>query len=1067
LVILQTLRQRMIGCVLDEHSAGNQAKDRAAAGQAGGAEDAVALGGRSGLRLMLLVGEWRPGTAWTNTIGPHPCCGFATASCVAQRAAIDIKRRTHPPGTQGRGPLLMGADLVTPQVLPPFVGRSADRERLAAVLARLRAGLSAALVVSGDAGIGKTQLLQQVMHDAGGLQTIMVSGYESEVRLGFAALHRLVSPFLGVRRDLPKPQRDALATAFGLAAGPPPNRFLVGLATMTLLEQTAQKRPLLCVIDDVQWVDQETLDTLAFVARRLDAEGVGLIFGLRGSTLGLPGFSGIPEHQLPPMSEEDMRSLLSIAAPTPPPPHVATRLVTESEGNPLALFEYVASLSTERLAGTVALPPALPVSERLSAGFAAQIKRLPSPTQRMLLVLSAADDAVAVAEACTRLGIRPGAAEPALRESIISAQPRLVFRHPIIRSVIYENAGTSARRRVHAVLAQVAEDRGFPDAAAWHRAYATSGPDEAVANQLERTAARARDRGGYAAEATYLTLAAQRSVVGTEDHSRRLLAAAHAHVIAGNRAEAERLLDAYDENGSAGTRVDAERVRAIILSYDARTADAAAMLVNAASNLPSGDFDLARHILCNALRAAMEPYVRHRQPTAAKHELIAEDWADRLPGAVLVSRVSAVENRPGQYTPGITLQEVAQAFLSRARPPGREPTPFDLIYEGLATRCSAGYRPAATVLQEALRRLGRDPGFATARSLLILTWLAAEDLLDDEFEATTLRQMTASNRAQGALPSTWLGLAGLANTETRHGNFDTAQVMFDEATSIAVAIGGDSQQVWPTLVELRVWQGREGEARSMADTLIRDWGRERRYGSSANFGRLALTVLELSLRRYTQALEHASRVAQDDPPGHGTRILPDLVEAAVRTGDEALAGRTLDELTARAAVAATPWAMGVLARARALAHSTSSEAEPHYQEALRLLKPTALRTETARTHLLYGEWLRRRKRRADAREQLSASLSAFTAMGATAFAQRAALELAATGAKPIVTSTTQRSALTPQERHVAELAAQGMTNSEISEQLFISDSTVDYHLSKVFRKLEITSRRRLKDKIRG
>jgi DNA-binding CsgD family transcriptional regulator/tetratricopeptide (TPR) repeat protein len=1016
---------------------------------------------------MLVVGQ----VASRHCLDEHdrtaPLLWLRDASYVAQRAAIDIDRRTHPPSIQGRGPLLMGADVVTPQVLPPFVGRSADRERLAAVLARLRAGLSAALVVSGDAGIGKTQLLQQVIRDAGGLQTIMMSGYESEVRLGFAALHRLVSPFLGVLRDLPEPQRDALATAFGLAAGPPPNRFLVGLATMTLLEQAARKRPLLCVIDDVQWVDQETLDTLAFVARRLDAEGVGLIFGLRSSGRTLPGFSGIPEHQLPPMSDEDMRSLLSMAAPAPPAPHVATRLITESEGNPLALLEYVASLSPERLAGAAALPPALPVSERLSAGFAAQIKRLPSPTRRMLLVLSAAgaDDADAVSETCARLGIRPGAAEPALRELIISAQPRLVFRHPIIRSVVYENADTSARRRVHALLGQVAEDRGFPDAAAWHRACATSGPDEAVAEQLERTAARARDRGGYATEATYLTLAAQRSVAGTEDHSRRLLAAAHAHVIAGDSAQAERLLDGYDANGSAGTRAEAERVRAIILSYDSRTADATAMLVNAASNLPSDEFDLARHILCNALRAALEPYVRHRQLTAAKHEFVVEDSADRPPGAVVVSPVFAVENGSRHYTLDITLREVAQAFLSRPRPPGREPTPFDLIYEGLATRCAAGYRPAATVLQEALRQLTRDPDFATARSLLLLTWLAAEDLLDDKFEATTLAQMTASNRAQGALPSAWIGLAELANTETRHGNFDTAQEMYDEATSIAVAIGGDSQQVWPTLVELRVWQGREAEARSMVDTLIRDWGQERRYGSSANFGLLALTVLELSLRRYTQALEHASRVARDDPPGHGTRILPDLVEAAVRTGDEALAGRTLDELTSRATVAATPWAMGVLARTRALALSTSSEAEPNYQEALRLLLPTPLRTETARTHLLYGEWLRRRKRRADAGEQLSASLSAFTGMGATAFAQRAALELAATGVKPLVTSTTQRSALTPQERHVAELAAQGMTNSEISEQLFISASTVDYHLSKVFRKLEITSRRRLKDKI--
>jgi DNA-binding CsgD family transcriptional regulator len=924
--------------------------------------------------------------------------------------------------------MLMGAEVVAPQVPLAFVGRSADRDRLAAVLARLRAGLSAAVVVSGDAGIGKTQLLQQVVQDAGGLQTIMVSGYESEGRLGFAALHRLVSPFLAVLRDLPEPQRDALGTVFGLAAGPPPNRFLVGLAAMALLERAARQRPLLCVIDDVQWVDQETLDTLAFVARRLDAEGVGLIFGLRGSARMLSGFSGIPEHQLPPMPEEDMRSLLSIAAPVPPAPQVAARLITESEGNPLALLEYVASLSPERLAGTAALPPALPVSERLSAGFAAQISRLPSPTRRMLLVMAAAgiDDADAVAEACARLGIRPDAAGPAVRKSIISAQPRLAFRHPLIRSVAYENAGPSARRSVHAVLAQVAGDRGFADAAAWHHACATSGPDEGVAGQLERTAARAGERGGYAAEATFLTLAAQRSIAGTNDHTRRLLAAARANIIAGNGAQAEQLLAGEDAAGAVGARIEAARVEAILLSNDPRHAGAPAMLVHAASDLPAGENDLARQLLCGALRAA-------------------------------------VGSR--DLTVGTSLREVAQALLSRPRPPRRKPAPVDLLYEGLAVRCALGYVPAGTVMREALRQLAQQQDFAAAQSVPLLTWLVMEDLWDDEFESTTWTEITMSNRTRGALPSVWVGLGSSAITEMRHGNFDTAQAMFDEAIALSVAVGAHRQVAWSVLTEFRAWQGREAETRSMADTLIREWSGERRYGSSTNFALLPLTVLELSLRRYTQAFEHASAVARDDPPGHGSRILPELVEAAVRAGEEAAAEEALGELTARATVAGTPWALAVLARSRALVFGTSAEAEPYYEEALRLLLATPLRTEIARTQLLYGEWLRRRRRRADAREHLSASLSAFSEMGAAAFAQRAGLELAATGAKPVVSSPRQRSALTPQESRVAELAAQGMTNSEISEHLFISDSTVDYHLSKVFRKLEITSRRRLRDKL--
>ena len=922
--------------------------------------------------------------------------------------------------------VVMQAGYVTSPIVPSFVGRAPDRDRLAAVLGQLRGGLSAALVLSGDAGIGKTQLLRRTVDDAGDMQTIMVSGYESEIGLGFAALHRLVLPLLGGLPELPTPQRAALAIAFGLESGPPPNRFLVGMATMTLLERGARNGPLLCVVDDVQWVDQETLDTVAFVARRLDAEGVGLILGLRSSGRARAGLSGIPEHRLAPMSEQDMRLLLSVAARTPPAPHVAARLITESEGNPLALLEYVASLSPERLAGTAELPPTLPVSERLFTGFAAQIARLPSATRQMLVVLAAAgpDDTGAVSEACRRLGIGPDAAIPAVRDSVLTSQPQLRFRHPLIRSVAYDSAGPAAQRRVHTALAEAAADRGFGDAAAWHRAYATPGPDEDVAAQLELTAARARERGGYAAEATFLTLAAQRSIAGTADHTRRLLAAAHANIIAGRGIQAEQLLDGADAAGATGARIEAARVEAILLSNDPRHARAPAMLIKAASDLPAGEIDLARQLLCSALRAAV-----------GSREL----------------------------TVGTSLREVAQALLSRPRPPGREPAPVDLLYEGLATRCALGYGAAVAVTREALRHLARQQDFAVAQSVPLLTWLVMEDLWDDEFESTTWTQMTASNRMLGALPSVWVGLGSSAITEARHGNFDTAQALFDEAIALSVAVGAHSQVAWSVLVEFRAWQGREAETRSMADTLIREWSGERRYGSSTNFALLALTVLDLSLGHYAAALAHAKTVAQDDPPGHGSRILPDLIEAAIRAGDDAAAGEALDELTVRATTAGTPWARGVLTRSRAVALGGSAAAGQHYEEALHLLKATPLRTEMARTQLLYGEWLRRRKRRKDAREQLSAALSGFTGMGAAIFAQRAALELAAAGARPVVTAPAQRPALTPQERRVAELAAQGMTNSEISEQLFISYSTVDYHLSKVFRKLDITSRRRLRD----
>jgi DNA-binding CsgD family transcriptional regulator len=917
-------------------------------------------------------------------------------------------------------------------VTPPtasFIGRSADRARLEAVLPRLHQGLSAALIVSGDAGIGKTQLLQQLLQRATDLQTITISGYEAEVRLGFAALHRFLAAQLDRLDQLPAPQRDALAIAFGLASGRAPDRFLVGLASMTLLEQAARERPLLCVIDDVQWVDQDSLDTLAFVARRLDAEGVGMVFGLRDSGQTPSGLVGIPQHRLAPMLDQDMRSMLSQATPISPTPDVTARLINESDGNPLALLEYVGSLSPEQLAGVGALPPALPVGERLTAVFSQQIEGLPGSTRQLLLVLAAAgvDEVEVVSEACARLGIGPDAIEAAVRTSVVETQPFLAFRHPLIRSVVYEGAGPEQLQSVHAALAEVAEELGLDDTAAWHLACATSGPDEHLAARLERAAARARDRGGYAAQATLLTLAARRTIEGSDGYVRRLLAAAHTHVIAGNGQEAVQLLEGWKLSGSAGAQLEAQRVEAFLEAHNYRGGQEANMLLSAANRLPPQELDLARKLLQGALLAALET----RERTLA-----------------------------------VTLWEVATELLRNPLPPGREPTDMDRLHDALAVRCVAGYRSAAPLLRETLQDLQRS-SITSENSVPFLTWLAMEDLWDDEFASTTWATMTAADQAKGAWERAWIGLGSSGTTEARHGNFQVAQELFDEATSLCVSIGGSSQQMWAVLAEFGAWRGREAQTRAMAASMIDDWSEQRWYGSMANFARMALTVLELSLGHYADALEQASHVARSDPPGHGSRVLPDLVEAAVRTGDQRTAREALDELTLRATAAGTPWALGVLARSRALVLGTSAAAEREYEVALRLLGETPLKTESARTQLVYGEWLRRRKRRKDAREQLTLARNAFADMGARTFTRRATGELVATGLTPTATPAAEPSVLTPQEQRVAERAAQGMTNAEISEELFLSASTVDYHLSKVFRKLEITSRRRIKDKLAG
>lgn len=911
--------------------------------------------------------------------------------------------------------------------VPMLIGRADASERLAAVLTELRAGNSTAIVVSGEAGMGKTSLLRDVARHAGDLTTVTASGYEAESRLGFSLLQRLLVPFWSHVTALPAPQVQALETAFGLSEGPPPGRFIVALAATSLLTAAVTDRAVLCIVDDVQWADKESVDTLAFLARRLDSQGLGLILGVCSSRPDMREFAGIPSLHLGPLTESDMKLLLSTAVLAPPTPGVATRLVTESEGNPLALLEYSASLTNEQLTGAVGLPPALPVGERLAAGFQAQIARLPRPTRTMLLIMAAAgaSNPVAVSDAFARLNIDADDALPAVHNSLLLAQPELAFRHPLIRSVAYDSAGKTGQSEVHTVLAEVADGQGMAAVAAWHRACAATAPDEGVAAQLELAAAEVRQRSGYAEEAIFLTEAVRQSRPGTEEYARRLLSAGRAHLSAGNGAQAERLLQDYGPNGFHASRIEAVRVEATLEAHSHRSGLEAATLLGTADRLPAEESDAARHLLQTALYIGFE------------------------------SR---------QFLRETTLVQIATRLLEHPSASADQKTAADWLCEGLAIRCIRGYRAAAPVLREALGRGNTDLSLTRPGAMCILAWRAMEDLWDDDFASTTWPQLTSTNESVGAWGSAWLGIGASALSAARHGEFGAAQRLFDEATSVAIAVGLTHENLWAVLIEFRAWQGREAETRAMAKSVIDEWA-ARGYSSTTSVALHGLTVLDLSLGRYAAALESAKRVADEDPPGNGSRVLPDLIEAAVRTGSTDIAEDSLKTLTDRATASGTPWAKSVLARSQAMVLGTSPEAEGHYQESLRLLNHTSLKTEIARTQLLFGEWLRRQRRRSDAHEQLTASLEAFAAMGAVSFAQRAAGELAVAGVGPVAISTLSNLELTGQEKRVAGLAAEGMTNTEISEQLFISGSTVDYHLSKIFHKLQITSRRRIKEKL--
>ena len=599
--------------------------------------------------------------------------------------------------------------------------------------------------------------------------------------------------------------------------------------------------------------------------------------------------------------------------------------------------------------------------------------------------------------------------------------PRVQFRHPLIRSAVYEGARLGDRRRVHDAWASIAGQDENPDEAAWHRAAAAVVPEEQIAVDLERSAARAEQRGGYVARAAFLTRAAELTL-DTQDRAVRLFAAAQAHLAAGDSALAEALLDqATPRLGVAGMQVAAQRLRASIAVFFSRHKDVPALLLDTVAAVDPPDVPLIREMLFEAMQAA------------------------------LVAR---------QYTSGSTLAEVAQAALRVPEDPARMVSVTGLLLDGFATRTVVGYPAAVSLLRAAVAALfnGEQPAPADIPAT-ILGWFAADDLWDDQGRQAMLKRAEAAQRRHGALGALRITLAGLTTGEVWAGRPADAEARYLEAAEISASIGVPTPATTGVLLEVRAWQGREQESRGLAE-MTAQWGQQRGAAVLEIFAWMGLTVLELGLGRYAEALGWGMRIYDDDPPGFGNRILPDIVEAGVRGGDRAAARAALARLADRATASGTPWALGMLARSRALLARTA-DAETFYRAALAQLTGTSIRTELARTHLLYGEWLRRQKRRKDARSQLRTAYDLFDSMDAAAFSRRTLAELLAAGDSSRQPSERPGPDLTPQETQVCRLAAAGATNAEIATHLFVTTSTVEYHLSKVFRKLDITSRRQL------
>jgi DNA-binding CsgD family transcriptional regulator len=902
--------------------------------------------------------------------------------------------------------------------------RRREREVLDRLVAAVRGGQSRALVVCGDLGVGKTVLLDYLAGRAPECGVVRAVGVQSEMELAFAGLHQLCAPMLGHAERLPAPQRDALRTAFGLAAGPPPDRFLVGLAVLSLLSEAAAERPLICLVDDEQWLDQASAQALGFVARRLGADPVGLVFAAREPSAEL---AGLPELEVGGLRESDARVLLDSALAGPLDDRIRDQIVAETQGNPLALLELPRGLSPAELAGGFGLPGAAPLPERIAESFRRQLDALPEPSRRLLL-LAAADpygDLPLVWRAAGRLSIPVQAGAPAMDAGLVEFGTRVRFRHPLLRSAAYRAASVADRQAVHGALAEATDPETAPERRAWHRAQAAAGPDEQVAAELERSTGQAQARGGLAAAAAFL----ERSALLTADPARRAertLAAAQAHLQAGAFGPAlELVADAeagpLDELQSA--RVDL--LRGEIVFASGLGSDASSLLLKAAERLKTLDVGLARETYLTAWMAAL--------------------FAARLAGAG-------------------DLLEVCRA--ARAVPAsGDPPHPADLVLAGLAMVVTDGPAAAAPTLRRALRAFN-DVGMTRAEELR-WGWFAqavASVLWDDgTWRAMLVRQVRLAREA-GALDQLPIMLAALGTAVAWSGDLAAAAALNAEADAVCEVTGSRAAPF--TAMLLASLRGNQAEAARLIEATIAE-ATAGGQGIAVAYAHWAAAILANGLGRYEAALAAARHAAQDTSALYISMwVLPELIEAAARSGNAPQAAGALDRLAEFTQAGGTDFGLGVEARSRALL-SAGEMAENLYREAIDRLGRTRLRPELARAHLLYGEWLCGENRRADAREQLRTAHDMLAAIGMDAFAERARHELLATGETVRQRTAEPVSTLTAQEAHIARLAADGQTNPEIAAQLYLSARTVEWHLRKIFTKLGISSRRELREALPG
>lgn len=902
-----------------------------------------------------------------------------------------------------------------------LLGRRQEQQQLAGLLGGAREGHSGVLVVRGEPGIGKTALIDHLLDQAADFRVIRTSGAESEMELVYAGVQQVWAPLQESMGRLPKPQRGALEVALGISEGDgAPDPLLVGLALLTLLADASAGQPTICVIDDAHWVDLVSMQAFGFVARRLLADRIVMIFAARRPVAQL---ANLPEMMLTGLPEQDARTLLARLLPGRLSDRMRDSIIAESRGNPLALHELIRSLGPTELAGGYGLARAKSIPGRIEGGFIEQFNDLPAAT-RTLCLLAAAEPTGEPSwlwAAAAFLGIDADAAAPAETAGLLSVDGRIRFRHPLVRSAIYGSAPLAERRRAHNALARAITGSTASDHRAWHRAHSIAGPDPEVADELVAAAEQARARGGTAAAAAFLATAVDATPDG-QLRAQRALQAAQAKLDAGALDTATQLLTLTTElsdDESITARADLMRAR---LAWAARRGlDAPPLLFAAAQRLTGIDAELARDTYLEALMSALI-VGRYGAGSASAPEVIAR-----------------AARRDIAIDPHDTV---------------------DMLLQGLIVRLIDGYVPAAPLLREAIAQYVRE----TRSGTVDLRWhditnRVCLDVFDqDSYDFLTTQQLE-NQRAAGELTLASSSLSTYAGVCVTRGDFGAAEAALEEVQILAAATGTPPHlSIEPYLAAYR---GQEKRCLDYVNATI-EGASGRGEGTEVSVALYSAAILHNGLSRYPKALDASvSGLGDYDDVGMASYLLTEAVEAAAYCGETSLAAELLTRLRERAQASGTETALGIAARSDALT-GHSAEPDADFQTALLHLQRTPVAVYLARTHLVYGEWLRRANRRADARIQLRLGYDMFAKMGAQGFAARARRELQATGEtlhKPV---TGTAGALTTQERQISRLAREGCTNSEIGAQLYISPRTVEWHLGRIFAKLGVTSRRELR-----